>query len=57
MQEILINIRYEELDYGHAVEYNDENEIDYVNYVLKVWAINKNYLDSLFNKAEIIKRR
>lgn len=44
------------LDYGERVEYNGDNGPEYEAYVLKVMRINKDYLDSLFEQAEIVER-
>ena len=54
--ESLLNIAFDDLEYGNAVQYNDANESKYWEYILKCWRINKDYLDSLFEQAEIVER-
>lgn len=52
----LLNVRFDELDYGDIVEYNGSNDLEYEEYVLYGMEINNNYFDSLLDQAEIVER-
>jgi hypothetical protein len=53
---ILLNIEYDGLDYGEKIEYDGANDVNYGNYVLNAMEINRGYLNSLFEQAEIVER-
>jgi len=52
----LLNIQYDGLNYGEAVEYNDTNDLEYGNYVLNAMEMDRDYLNSLFAEVEIVER-
>ncbi len=54
--ELLLNIKYDELNYGETVEYNGSNELEYIDYVLNSMELNRDYLNSLFEHVEIVER-
>ncbi len=47
---------YDELDYGEIVEYDGSNASEYEAFMEKVKQMNKEYLNSLFSKAEIVEK-
>lgn len=54
--EIQLNISYDEVEYGKKVEYDGTNDSEYVDFVLHAWRTNRDYLNSLFEKAEVVER-
>lgn len=53
---MLLNTFYDELDYGKKVEYADANESEYVDFVIDTMRLNRDYLNSLFERAEVVER-